>query len=190
MTLLVALIYNKALENILLIRSDTNVRNELTFVDALLGLSELNVERTSQRRFKSRNFYGQSIDRQASATGYYFVNELNLSKWLEYRNNLLENYSAHETIHTGCDSNTDKTSSCEYNFSRQEGEEVFKKDWDIANRAHMSCYQGQIIDGRQLTMCLSVSPDGPYQYSEYSEDFNTPKHNVVIRIVETSPSDK
>ena len=185
---IVVLGYYKVFDNIVLIKSDTNVKNELSSIESLLDLQDNRVKRTTVKRFKGRTtFYGHNLERQASATGYYQVDDLNLDKWLKYRQTLLKNYSTDEKIRTGCDDNPTKGASCEVGVSVEEGEAIFSRDWDIPIRAHMSCYKGPVVENTHLTACLSVSPGKPYEYSEYSEEHGFPANNVNIQILEGSP---
>ena len=76
---IVVLGYYKVFDNIVLIKSDTNVKNELSSIESLLDLQDNRVKRTTVKRFKGRTtLYGQNLERQASATGYYQVDDLNL----------------------------------------------------------------------------------------------------------------
>lgn len=178
--------YNKYVQS----TTDKNVRRELVRVEAILRLNETNIKSVSTDRYEGFNgnlLYPGNISRQARTIGYYNLEGLSLEQWLQYRDSLLDQYSQNETIRTGCSDDTTKLSTCERTVSRQEGEEILRRDWTIATRPHKSCYKGLMIEQRQIIACLKVNPNEPYQYSEFTKERKYPEHNVIVEIFEEDP---
>ncbi len=178
------LIYNRAPENVLLVGTDKNVKNELLKVEQLTNLTESKVASSSLERHKGRDALSGAYFRQASATGYYDIKGLSVENFLSIRKDLLSKYSAKEGIRTFCkDSPNSKTASCGYEYSQTEGYEVIKKDWADPQAPHEICYQGPTIEERQLNACVFAKPNGYFEHS--TEKLNTSKYyNLYISMDE------